>query len=178
MVQAKVITAQIGDEDGLNIGILADEILPNDIVTAMGPPDGDGTDEWVFGSQTFNLLYDISGIRSIKSAYLEVFTGGQGYLGISSLYIDDLFVGQLTDGDIGTTDNNIARLDIFDLALFSSALDGDTNFSIQTNINDGWALDYMRLKMIVSPVPIPAAVWLFGTALIGLVGFSKRRKTT
>ena len=27
-----------------------------------------------------------------------------------------------------------------------------------------------------SPVPIPAAIWLFGTALIGLVGFSKRRK--
>lgn len=27
-----------------------------------------------------------------------------------------------------------------------------------------------------SPVPVPAAVWLFGTALIGLVGFSKRRK--
>jgi hypothetical protein len=29
----------------------------------------------------------------------------------------------------------------------------------------------------LSPVPVPAAVWLFGTALIGLVGFSKRRKT-
>jgi hypothetical protein len=29
----------------------------------------------------------------------------------------------------------------------------------------------------VSAVPIPAAAWLFGTALIGLVGFSKRRKT-
>jgi hypothetical protein len=29
----------------------------------------------------------------------------------------------------------------------------------------------------VNPVPIPAALWLFGTALIGLVGFSKRRKT-
>lgn len=28
----------------------------------------------------------------------------------------------------------------------------------------------------LSPVPIPAAVWLFGTALIGLVGFSKRRQ--
>jgi len=26
-------------------------------------------------------------------------------------------------------------------------------------------------------VPVPAAVWLFGTALIGLVGFSKRRKS-
>jgi hypothetical protein len=28
----------------------------------------------------------------------------------------------------------------------------------------------------LNPVPVPAAVWLFGTALIGLVGFSKRRK--
>jgi hypothetical protein len=31
-------------------------------------------------------------------------------------------------------------------------------------------------SMTVSPVPVPAAVWLFGTAMIGLVGFSKRRK--
>jgi hypothetical protein len=29
----------------------------------------------------------------------------------------------------------------------------------------------------ISAVPVPAAVWLFGTALIGLVGFGKRRKT-
>ena len=29
----------------------------------------------------------------------------------------------------------------------------------------------------VSNVPVPAAIWLFGTALIGLVGFGKRRKT-
>lgn len=28
----------------------------------------------------------------------------------------------------------------------------------------------------VSEVPVPAAIWLFGTALIGLVGFSKRRR--
>jgi hypothetical protein len=28
----------------------------------------------------------------------------------------------------------------------------------------------------VSAVPVPAAIWLFGTALIGLAGFSKRRK--
>lgn len=28
----------------------------------------------------------------------------------------------------------------------------------------------------LSPVPLPAAVWLFGTALIGFVGMSRRRK--
>lgn len=29
----------------------------------------------------------------------------------------------------------------------------------------------------LSPIPIPAAIWLFGTALIGLVGLGKRRET-
>ncbi|MCH8106682.1 MAG: VPLPA-CTERM sorting domain-containing protein [Proteobacteria bacterium] len=28
-----------------------------------------------------------------------------------------------------------------------------------------------------NPVPVPAAVWLFGTGLIGLIGISKRRKS-
>ena len=28
----------------------------------------------------------------------------------------------------------------------------------------------------ISPIPVPAAFWLFGTALIGIVGFSRRRK--
>ena len=28
----------------------------------------------------------------------------------------------------------------------------------------------------VSSVPVPAAIWLFGTALLGFLGFSQRRK--
>jgi len=41
--------------------------------------------------------------------------------------------------------------------------------------------DWARMITAFSPggipeVPVPAAVWLFGTALIGLFGFSKRRK--
>lgn len=32
------------------------------------------------------------------------------------------------------------------------------------------------INTMVNPVPIPAAAWLFGTALIGLVGFSRRGK--
>ncbi len=30
----------------------------------------------------------------------------------------------------------------------------------------------------LSPVPIPAAIWLFGTALIGFVGLSRKRKVS
>jgi hypothetical protein len=40
-------------------------------------------------------------------------------------------------------------------------------------------LVFNQLYYVTGPVgivPVPAAVWLFGTALIGLVGFSKRRK--
>ena len=35
-------------------------------------------------------------------------------------------------------------------------------------------VDYSK----VSVVPVPAAVWLFGTAMVGLIGFSKRRKAS
>jgi hypothetical protein len=41
---------------------------------------------------------------------------------------------------------------------------------------------FMRGDIVISDitaipaVPVPAAVWLFGTALIGLIGFGKRRK--
>jgi len=41
-----------------------------------------------------------------------------------------------------------------------------------------WASEvaFDKVQLTVSAVPVPAAVWLFGSALIGLVGFSKRRK--
>jgi len=34
----------------------------------------------------------------------------------------------------------------------------------------------MQITADLNPVPVPAAVWLFGTAMIGLFGFKKRQK--
>ena len=34
----------------------------------------------------------------------------------------------------------------------------------------------IRGQVLANVVPVPAAIWLFGTALIGLVGFGRRRK--
>jgi hypothetical protein len=39
-----------------------------------------------------------------------------------------------------------------------------------------WASDSITLQ--VSAVPIPAAVWLFGSGLLGLVGIARRKKAT
>ncbi|MES9974514.1 MAG: VPLPA-CTERM sorting domain-containing protein [Candidatus Thiodiazotropha sp.] len=35
---------------------------------------------------------------------------------------------------------------------------------------------YFLVRETPSPVPIPAAIWLFGSGLIGLVGYSRRKK--
>jgi hypothetical protein len=40
----------------------------------------------------------------------------------------------------------------------------------------GWSRMLVSGTVSVSAVPVPAAVWLFGTALMGIVGFGKRRK--
>ncbi len=47
--------------------------------------------------------------------------------------------------------------------------DGDAD-SIGSLITDG------EYTLHVSAVPIPAAVWLFGSGLLGLIGFSRRKK--
>lgn len=41
-------------------------------------------------------------------------------------------------------------------------------------INLDLALD-RRVRFDVGAVPVPAAIWLFGTALVGFIGFSRRR---
>ena len=48
------------------------------------------------------------------------------------------------------------------------------NLSLNGRLRSGITLDVGDIAYI-SSVPVPAAIWLFGTALIGLIGFSKRR---
>jgi len=64
---------------------------------------------------------------------------------------------------------------------FDPTLDGQYDFFLVALSLDG-TLELARTDMSItvgsgaSVVPVPAAVWLFGTALIGLVGFGKRSK--
>ena len=192
---ADLIVAQLGDDDGFGYGIVPDSPLDYSVFdySDLQTGDGDGTDVWVLGTQTFTLTYDVSELGSVTSAFLEVFTVGQGYLGISSLYLDGLFVGQLTDGDIGSNPNNFARLDIFDVLAFSSSFNGSTSITINTIQDDGWVLDYLRLTINCEPfpgggstegcfqgpgpfpAPEPSTFALFGIGLAAM-GLTRRRK--
>ena len=57
----------------------------------------------------------------------------------------------------------------------TTSLDFDPLFTLISD-DFGFAIDATLISGDVSVVPIPGALWLFGTALIGLIGFSKRRK--
>ena len=66
--------------------------------------------------------------------------------------------------------------------LFDNFGDMDLGFAtISLLMLEDWSnlvinnFDIMRVSHL-STVPVPAAVWLFGTGLVGLIGFSKRRK--
>lgn len=47
---------------------------------------------------------------------------------------------------------------------------------LEISTNNFYAVEFRGLDGRSSVVPLPAAFWLFGTALIGFIGFSRRRK--
>jgi hypothetical protein len=82
-------------------------------------------------------------------------------------------------GDFGTAslwDNHVALGDM--TSLFLSKPDGSFVFStIDTNVTAMLATNG-TLSIATSAVPVPAAVWLFGSGLAGLVGVARRKHAT
>ncbi len=60
--------------------------------------------------------------------------------------------------------------------LFTTGLTGTEFAFFNTNVNTAKEYQFYIKSMDVQAVPVPAAVWLFGSGLIGLVGVARRRK--
>jgi hypothetical protein len=64
---------------------------------------------------------------------------------------------------------------------FTELFEGDYSGPL-ANANWAWKLDFngtnanLTYSAATAPVPVPAAVWLLGSALIGMVGVSRRKK--
>lgn len=78
------------------------------------------------------------------------------------------YTSVLSSGSIATVNLGILQF----IALVGSS--GRDRFSFHSTGGLDGDFTYRELAAI----PVPAAAWLFGTALIGLVGFSKRGKAT
>jgi len=93
--------------------------------------------------------------------------------------LSDIFFMELIVDPLHPEPNEILSLFAFnslDINVFSS------NINTQIYHSDGISFPIITstddwIVTEISSVPIPGAIWLFGTALVGLVGFSKRRKS-
>ena len=48
-------------------------------------------------------------------------------------------------------------------------------FDLPGTTVDGWEYDIDNVKITTTVVPVPAAVWLFGSGLLGLIGVARRK---
>ncbi len=123
------------------------------------------------------LTIELGGLLS-GSEFDIVDVGGTANLaGTLNLDLFDLGGGPFTPGlgdtfDFLTAETITGGFDLLTLAALGNGL--------------GWQLDYLydeigtidvaRMTVVsVSAVPVPAAVWLFGSGLIGLIGMAKRK---
>jgi len=98
----------------------------------------------------------------------------------------------VTNGILGSTDPAATKVEGSENLMFSylasdvtgllvapvySAFDpdalGEYNFGISVS-QAGWGVENVRMDVQV--VPVPAAVWLFGSGLLGLVGIARRKQ--
>lgn len=76
-----------------------------------------------------------------------------------------------TSGTSGGFTGTIQFDEILDADLLAGLLAGQTYINVHTAENPGG-----EIRGQLQVVPIPAAVWLFGSGLLGLIGIARRKK--
>lgn len=186
LANAGTVTSLVGDKDGFGGQVAA--AVPAD-GTSIGfffdnrtGSDPLFTDFWALEQSTlpspinYNHSYSL-GADIAVSAILDIQTAG---MGDDRGPWDVLFNGNLISsfGGIGSGIGDTEVI-LYSLAVDVGFLTGNDAISLvyQDTQFEGFSINFSELSIeTVSVVPVPAAIWLFGTALMGLVGYSKRRK--
>ena len=125
----------------------------------------DGTGSYLFDQLIVGGAYDIQG-GMLKFSLLDG-------LGISDLTdnftIGDFFRNGDAASNVGIDALTIAMFGYMDIYAYD--IFADNWFSLALSETG----DFLSTPT-TSPVPVPAAVWLFGSGLLGLVGVARRRK--
>lgn len=110
-------------------------------------------------------------IASLSTNFWDIFNPGSVVVTASSVTVDVFNFG-----------GALPTFDLFSLDLVAVPPPGSGPIGIDASpigaATGGWEgrpVDYLGATVNVSAVPVPAAVWLFGSGLIGLVGIARRR---
>jgi hypothetical protein len=71
---------------------------------------------------------------------------------------------------------NTNGIEVFQAFLFSNLAAGDYAFEISGLIAQGLQGGQYEVQSVISAVPLPPAIWLFLSALVGLVSFARVRR--
>jgi hypothetical protein len=154
-------------------GAITDPILSASLTLGIVDHDSDAD-----GSQLGSFTVDGNSLTGALDAEFE---GAGGFDGMYNVYTIDLagFFADLADGSalisLALQGNGLQTCTL------SFACQGETlPFVSETPFNGAnlifSTLTIETLDSTIPPVPLPAAVWLFGTALLGFAGMSRRRK--
>ena len=171
---------------GIEVGVqntLADIAGSYDASTGAAGP-GYMTDSWFFnnawgtnwaanaggitGDTTTGLDFSGWNVAWNTDPYLEMITGAWTVGNCATL--------GCIDGGADTFASGIANFS-WD-GVYGNAYQIDYTATVQTGGFAGTQY-FLRLEGVVNaaPVPVPAAVWLFGSGLLGLVGVARRKKS-
>lgn len=145
--------------------------------------DNDGT-----GTLSINASSDFIGNMEINNAILTTNSNGSlhvdgtidflGFGGFSANFIGDIAItydyDEMNDVTVfGFSPIELVGLDYSGLLMLDGPFLGHLlDFNVTAS-----ALAYVENPFpVYSPVPLPAAVWLFGSGLIGLIGLARRKK--
>lgn len=132
------------------------------------------------GTNSLDLYYDVEGDTSYGYDLMLDITGTGN---ISNVGGGDAELGNIFGsgwrqfgGDIyGESSSSVLGFS-FDFTADAGSLLSISGTYTNSDFIDAAILSSNLATVSVSAVPVPAAVWLFGSGLIGLIGFARRKK--
>lgn len=146
---------------------------PGDLTYTYIGKEAGSTNAFVTSSGSdFFLTADFLGLPgTVSGSTFETSQSSAGYLDFSFVGLGTCCVNP------GIFTNGVGNL--FPGGVLSFAVSMLDETSLYLMFGDGAGdkdFDDMLVRVDVSPVPVPAAFWLFGTALIGFIGISRRTR--
>ncbi|MEM7097891.1 MAG: VPLPA-CTERM sorting domain-containing protein [Pseudomonadota bacterium] len=176
-----VVSNTSGDGFGFTMG---DSIAGSFLVNLAGlPPDGCGVPNQSCYSGTTNF------VTPSPNHGVPFYTTTTDFYNILNIGTDELSVGSISTAPGGLRSEISIRAKDFSLVGFLNSADPNQSLSLTPrgslslrgtlqDINGGTRLAGFDLNTLtVTPVPLPAAVWLFGSGLLGLSLLRTRRVT-